>query len=133
MPFDPFSRTFFVNESIMEIMMSNDAPWDEHHHSSFPYTIEYNINGVYLPNFVEAFTNSIFIHDIDSENNLLNIEGTIPLDIYIKLGIIKYLYIGSSCTSHKINIYQAIFCELQVIFLSFRHYNIQLNLHKCVF
>ena len=34
MSYDPFSRTFSTNESIMEIMISDDAPWDDHHHCS---------------------------------------------------------------------------------------------------
>lgn len=67
MPSDPFSHIVSTDQSIMEIMMSDNAPWDEHHHhSSFQNTIEDNLSGVYLPNFLEPFTNFIAIHEIDS-------------------------------------------------------------------
>lgn len=37
----PFSRTFSTDENIMDIMMSDDSPWHDHHHFfSFPYSFE---------------------------------------------------------------------------------------------
>ena len=114
---DPFLHTFSTDESIIEIMMSNDASWDEHHHhSSFPDTIEDNISGVYLPNIVKPFMNFISIHEIDSEKNLSNIEEIISLDISIKPRIVENLYIGASCSSFKIEIYQAPFHEFKDVF-----------------
>ena len=65
-PSDPFSYTFSTDESIKEIMISDDTLWYEHrHHSSFLDTIEDNLSGVYLPNSIELLTNSISIHEID--------------------------------------------------------------------
>ena len=52
-PYDPFSCIFSTDESIMEIMMLEDMPWDRHHHcSSLPDSIEDNLGGLYLPNLV---------------------------------------------------------------------------------
>lgn len=61
-PSDPLSRIFCSDESIMDIMMSNNASWDEHHHhSSLPYSIEDDLNDVYLPNFVEPCMHHVTI------------------------------------------------------------------------
>lgn len=99
-PSNPISSTLFTDESIMDIFMSHNTSWDKHHHrSSFPDTIEDNLSGVYLPNFVEPFMNYVSIHGIDSEENLSNIEEIIPLDISIKPGIVENIYIGESCSS----------------------------------
>jgi len=31
---DPFNSTFPIDESIMEVMTSNEIPWNDHHHRS---------------------------------------------------------------------------------------------------
>ena len=64
--------------------MSDDAPWDEHHHhSSLPNSIEDSLNDVYLLNSVKFKKINMYIHEVDSERNLLNIKEMIPLDISI--------------------------------------------------
>lgn len=116
-PSYPFSCTFFTDKGIMEIMVSNNASWNEHHHhSSFPNTIEDNLSGVYLPDFVKPFTNYVSIHEIECEKNILNIEETIPLDISIKLGMVENLYIGASCSSSETKIYQSLFRDFRDVF-----------------
>lgn len=67
---DPFSSTFSTDESIMEIMMSDDVSWDDsHHRSSLPKTFEDNLGDIYSPNIVEISTDSLSIHDINSKKN----------------------------------------------------------------
>jgi len=95
--FDSFSGIFPTDESIIEIIIPDDASWDDHHnHSSLPYFIEDNLSDVYLPNIVKSITNFVSIHEVDSEKNLSSIEETIPLDISVKIGIIENLCIGAS-------------------------------------
>jgi len=49
----------------MDFMIPNDVSWDKiHHHSSLPYSIEYNLSDMYLPNFVRYFMSSISIHEL---------------------------------------------------------------------
>lgn len=94
---DSFSHTFSTNERIMEITMSDDAPWDNHHHySSFLDSFEDNVSELYRPNVVEMSTNFISIHDIDSKNNFSNIEEMTPLDILMKSKIVKNVHIVAS-------------------------------------
>lgn len=97
--------------------MSDDSPWNEHYHcSSFLDTIEDNISSVYLHNLFEPFTTHVSIHKIDFENNLLNIKDTIPLDILIKPGIVKNLYIGEFFSSTKIDIYRTLLHYSRYVF-----------------
>jgi len=71
--FDPFYCVFSTDESIMEIMMLEYVPWDDHHHhSSLPYPIEDNLSDWYLPNVVESFTSFVSIREVNSKNNLFN-------------------------------------------------------------
>lgn len=108
--FDPFSHVFSTDESIMEIMMLDDAPWDDHHLcSTFPGSIEDTLSDVYLPNFIESFMSSFHFHEVNSKNNLSNVIKIIPLDIYVKLGIVENLHIGASCSPSKIKTYKALF------------------------
>lgn len=116
-PSDPFCRIFAIDESIMEIMEPNDALWDDHHHhSSFPYSIEDNLSDLYLPNVVKSFTNSIFIHEFESKKNPLNIDEAIPLDIYVKLGIVKNLHIGPYLSPPEIETYKTLFQDFHDVF-----------------
>ena len=117
MSYDPFSHIFSTDESIMEIMMIDHTPQDEHHHhSSLPDSIEDNLSNVYFPNFVEPFTNFASIHEVEYEKNLLNIKEMIPIDISIKLGIVQNIRIGVSFSPSVIKIYRALFHEFQDIF-----------------
>jgi len=64
--FDPFSCEFPTNERIMEIMMPDDVPWDDHHHRSYlSYPIKDDPYDLCQPNIIELSTNSISIHEVD--------------------------------------------------------------------
>lgn len=94
----------------MEIMMPDDASWDDHHHhSSLPESIEDNLSDMYLPNIVDSFTNYISIHNIDSKNNISNIKETITLDIFVKPGIVENLHIGAFLYPYEIETYKSLF------------------------
>ena len=109
---DIFSRTFPVNERIMDIMMPDDASWDNNHHSqSLPNSIEDNLSDLYEPNIVEFPMNCVSIHEVDSEKNLSNIKANIPLDILIKPSIVKNIHISASCSPDEIKTYKALFQE----------------------
>jgi len=58
-----FSRVFPTNESIMEIMILDDASWYKHHHdSSLHDSIMDSLIDVYLPNYADRFMNFVSIH-----------------------------------------------------------------------
>lgn len=85
---DRFSCALSTDESIMEIVILGDAPWDDHqHHSPLPDSIDHNLSDVYLSNIIESFTNYVSIHKVDSKRNLTNIKETNPPDISLKLVI----------------------------------------------
>ena len=47
-PFDPFSSTFLIDESIMESMMPEGEPWEDRHHRSHLQDYEQD-EGVDIP------------------------------------------------------------------------------------
>jgi len=114
---NPFSHVFSTNESIMEIMIPYNASWDDHHHhSSLPDSIEDSLSDVYLPNFVQSLKTFVSIHEVNFKNNHSNIKEMIPLDISVKLGIVKNLHICASYSPSKIEIYKAPFQEFRDVF-----------------
>jgi hypothetical protein len=55
-------------------------------------------------------------HDVFSEGNLSNISPTIPIDIFVKPGIIENVHIGASCSQDEIVTYTSLFKEFHDIF-----------------
>lgn len=114
---DVYSHVFPTHDSIKEIMMLVDAPWDDHHHlSSFLDSIEDNLIYLYLPNIIESFMCSVSIQEVYFENNFLNIEEIIHLDICIKLGIVKNIHISVSISLDSIKTYKALFQDFRYVF-----------------
>lgn len=102
----------------MEIMIRDHRQQDENNHlSSLLYSIEDNLSDVYFPNFVEPFMNSVSIHEVDFKNNLLNIKEMIPLDISVKQGIVKNIYIGVSYSPSWVKIYRVVSHEFHDVFV----------------
>ena len=96
----------------MEFMMLYDAPWDDnYHHSSLPENFENNIRDIYTPNIVETFSGSPYIHNINSEKILVNIEEVFPLEILIKPKIVVNVHIVAYYSTNQIMIYKAPFQE----------------------
>jgi hypothetical protein len=85
---DHILRIFPSDESIMEMLNIEEAPWDENHlHSSFlPIfdEIEKDISSIFPTNIVDAPQSSILTQDTISEGNLGNISQTISFDISTK-------------------------------------------------
>lgn len=70
---EPFFCVFSTDESILDIMMPDNATWDNHHHhSSIPDSIKDNLIDVYLHNVIKYFTSSVSIHEVNFEKNLSN-------------------------------------------------------------
>jgi len=61
--------------------------------------------------------NSVSIHEVDFKNNLLNIKEMIPLDISVKQGIVKNIYIGVSYSPSWVKIYRVVSHEFHDVFV----------------
>ena len=74
---DYLSNTFSSDESIMEIMNTNESIWEDHHHRSMflPNTnsVNHDFASLFSTDIVNAPQNPILLQDIDSEGNLCNI------------------------------------------------------------
>ena len=67
-PSNPFSSTFLTDEIILESMMLEGEPWEDHHHRSHLQDYkEDNIIELYHPAINTFFSNSISINAIKSE------------------------------------------------------------------
>ena len=116
----PLSETFPTNESIIEVMSLDETPWNDlHHHSSFLPNLSQ------MPSFLEAFVShcptlplqtTALVHEVLSEGNIGNITATMHLDISIKLGIVKNVPIGVSCSLNEIKVYTELFKYFQDVF-----------------
>jgi hypothetical protein len=99
----------------MKIMSMEDTPWDNGHHRSIlflePEIIEsyQQISNPYI--FVTISPVSEPIHDVFYEWNLGNTSPTIPLDIFIKPGVVENVHISASCSNDEIQIYKSLFQE----------------------
>ena len=67
-PSDPFSLTFLTDENILETMMSEGEPWEDHHHHSHIQDYkEDNLSELYYPSIKTFFSNFFPINGFDSE------------------------------------------------------------------
>jgi hypothetical protein len=115
---NPFHVIFPTDEMIMSIMQ--DTPWDDGHHRSIlfleKHTIE-NYQWILTPSTVVVIsTIPASAHDVFSEGKLSNILPTIPLEIFIRPGIVENVHIGASCSSDEILTYTSLFKEFHDIF-----------------
>jgi hypothetical protein len=103
---------------IMSIM--EDTPWDDGHHRSILFLEQHT-----LENYQRISASSTVVvistipgstHDVFSEGNLSNISPMIPIDIFVKLGIVENVHIGASCSPDEIVTYKSLFKEFRDIF-----------------
>jgi len=86
-----------TDESIREIMCLEEQPWENSHHHVL--ISDSNVTSVkILPFEPPAIVPSIYttVQTRDSEGNLANLLGTIPIYISIKTGIVEIIHIGGN-------------------------------------
>ena len=86
---DYLSETFPSDESIMEIMNTDESIWEDHDHRSMflPNTslISHDFASLFPTDIVNVPQSPILLQDIDSEGNLCNITQTDPLTYHPSL------------------------------------------------
>jgi hypothetical protein len=111
--FDYILHIFPSDESIMEMLSIEEAPWDDnHHHSSFLPSldeIEKDISSIFPTDIVDSPQSPILTQDTISEGNLGNISHTITVDISIKEGIVENIQLGANCSTEEVETYTALF------------------------
>lgn len=99
---DHFDNMFRTDESIMEIITIDEIPWDDYHHSSsfLPnFTkIENEFSTMFSLDIVDNPESAILIFEAKYESNLGKISTTILVNILVRLGIMKDIHIGASCS-----------------------------------
>jgi hypothetical protein len=86
--FDYILHIFPSDESIMEMISIEEAPWDDNHHRSSFLTsldeIEKCISSIFPIDIIDSPQSLILTQDTISEGNLGNISQMISVDISIK-------------------------------------------------
>ena len=103
---DPLKDIFPSDEAIVETMSLEELPWsDGHHRSSFMPSLgamsdclEHFASQVPTP----PLQMQILTHEVLSEGNLSNITQTIPIDIFVKSGIVENIHVGVTCSPDEI-------------------------------
>jgi hypothetical protein len=118
---DYISQIFPSDESIMEMISTDDLPWDDNHHrSSFLLPLEeihQDIHYVFPPNVIDAPQSPILTQDTLSEGNMGNVSTTIVIDISIKEGVVENINLGANCTPEEVVSYTALFKEFHDVFV----------------
>jgi hypothetical protein len=106
---------------IMYVMPMEDTPWDDGHHHSILFLEQHTIEGYQwistLSTVVIISTIPESTHDLFYEGNLSNISPTLPLNISIKIGIVKNVHIRASCSHDEVVTYKSLFQEFHGVFV----------------
>jgi hypothetical protein len=114
-PLDPWSKVHGTDEGILQSMMIEGAPWNDHHHRSLlPECEEETHHDLYHPSVFEFLTNTV--NTVDSERNLSNIEETVAINISTKSDVVENIHVGKSCSPSELEIYSALFREFRDVF-----------------
>ena len=112
---DYLSKTFPFNESIMEIMNTDDPIWEDHHHRSMflPNTnsVNHDYASLFSTNIVNAPQSPILLQDTNSEGNICNITQMNPIDISAKPDTIEHVHVGKNYSTNEFESYKALFKE----------------------
>ena len=112
---DYLSQNFPSDESIMEIMSTNEPIWEDHHHrSSFlPNTssVDHDFASHFTTDIVKTPQTPILLQNMDSEGNLCNITQTNPIDISAKIGTLEHVHVGKNFSAEESEAYRAHFKE----------------------
>ena len=110
---DYLSKTFPSNESIMEIMSTDESIWEDHHHRSMFLPNTSSVNHDYASLFPTDIINipqsPILLQDADSEGNLCNIIQTNLIYISAKPDTIEHVHVGKNCLVDEFEAYKALF------------------------
>ena len=110
---DYLSETFPSDESIMEIMSTDESIWEDHRHRSMflPNTslVNHDYASLFPTDIVSIPKSPILLQDTDSEGNLCNITQMNPIDISAKLDTIKHVHVGQNCSANESEAYEALF------------------------
>ena len=110
---DYLSQNFPFDESIMEIMSTNEPIWEDHHHrSSFlPNTssVDHDFASLFSTDIVNTPQTPILLQHTDSKGNLCNITQTNPIDISSKPSTIEQVHVGQKCLAEESEAYMALF------------------------
>ena len=94
---DYLSKTFPSDESITEIMNTDEPIWGDHHHRSMflPNTSlgSHDFATLFPTDIVNAPQSPILLQDTYSEGNLCNITQTNPIDISAKPDVIEHVHV----------------------------------------
>ena len=110
---DYLFETFPSNESIMEIMNTNESILEDHHHRSMflPNTslVNHDFASLFSTDIVKEPQSPILLQHTDFEGNLCNITQTNPIDISAKLDTIKHVHVGQNYLVDEFEAYKALF------------------------
>ena len=113
---DYLSHTFLSDESIIDIMNTNESVWEDHHHRSLflPNTSSTDNDFVSLlgADIVHILQTPILLQDSESESNLCNITKMDPIDISVNPGTIEHVHIGKNCSIDETKEYKALCKEI---------------------
>ena len=94
------SKNFSFDESIMEIMNTDESIWEDHHHKPMflPNTSSVNHDYEFLfpTDIVNVPQSPILLQDTNSEGNLCNITQTNPIDISSNPITLDHVHVGKN-------------------------------------
>ena len=117
---DYLSENFPSDESIMEIMNTDEPIWDDHHHRSMflPNTslVSHDFASLFPTDIVNVPQIPILLQYIDSEGNLYNITQTNPIDMSSKLDTIEHVHVGQNYSADESEADKQLFKEFCDVF-----------------
>ena len=101
-------------------MSLEELPWEYYHHqySFLPpcHMVEDHFTSMVSSNIVLNPQSPILTSSVDSEGNVCNITKTMPIDISVKLGISKNIFIGQNSSLEEVQTYTALFKAFRDVF-----------------
>ena len=114
---DCLSHTLPTNESIMEVMSLKEMPWEYYHHRSYflpPFhMVEDHFTSMVSSDIVLNPHSPILTCSVDSKGNLCNITKNMPIDISVKPGVSKNIFIRQDSSPEEVKTYMTLFKEFR--------------------
>ena len=113
-------ENFPSNESIMQIMNTNEYIWEDQHHRSMflpnASVVLHDYASLFPTDIVNVLQSPILLQDTNYEGNLCNITQMNPIDILAKIDVIEHVHVGQNCSADESEAYKALFKEFHDIF-----------------